>query len=186
MNQRILPAVSDFKSLEKFVETDLEYCVVLNFTLIQLNQVSKRIREKHKKCIVHMDLINGIASNEDGAAFIIEAFHVEGLISTHPSVIDMAKKKHVLGIQRIFIIDSRSLRKSIQIAKKCQPDYIELLPGHSFEVKGIIDKELTIPLIGGGLISNEEMVEKCLNEGLVAVTTSSVQLWEYPFLDKNV
>lgn len=179
INQKVLPAISDYKALEKFIKTDLEYCVVMNFPLIQLYRVCKLLNENSKKCIVHLDLVKGLASNEHGAEFLIDAYKVSGVISTHPSVIEMAKKKKVIAIQRIFIIDSLSLNKSIMIAKKCQPDYIELLPGYAFEVKAKIEAVINTPLIGGGLISNEEMVDKCLNGGLVAVTSSVAELWKY-------
>lgn len=179
INQKVLPAISDYKALEKFIETDLEYCVVMNFPLIQLYRVCKLLNENNKKCIVHLDLVKGLASNEYGAEFLIDAYKVSGVISTHPSVIEMAKKKKVIGIQRIFIIDSLSLNKSIRIASKLKPDYIELLPGFAYEVVEKIKKEIDTPLIGGGLISTEEMVDKCINGGLVAVTSSIPVLWHY-------
>lgn len=179
INQKILPAISDYKALEKFITSELEYCVVMNFSLIQLYRVCKLLNDNSKKCIVHLDLIKGIASNEYGAEFLIDTYKVNGVISTHPSVIEMAKKKNVIGIQRIFIIDSLSLTKSIKIAKRLQPDYIELLPGYAFEVKERIRAFIETPLIGGGLIDSEEMVEKCLNGGLVAVTSSIPSLWHY-------
>lgn len=177
MKQRILPAISNYKSLEKFLKTDITYCVILNFPLIQLKRVCQMLHQGNKKCIVHLDLVKGIANNEYGAEFLIEAFNIEGIISTHPSAIEMAKKRNMISIMRIFIIDSQSLAKSMSIAKRCQPDYIELLPGYSYEVAGEIRKFTDTPLIGGGLISTEDMVEKCLANGLVAVTSSDVDLW---------
>jgi glycerol uptake operon antiterminator len=177
MNQTILPAISDYKALEKFIATKLEYCVVMNFPLIQLHRVCKLLKENEKKCIVHLDLVKGLSSNEYGAEYLIDAFKVDGVISTHPSVIEISKKKKVIAIQRIFIIDSLSLNRSIEIAKKCDPDYIELLPGYSYEVEKRIHEQISTPLIGGGLISSHEMVNKCLAGGLVAVTTSEAELW---------
>ncbi len=179
INQKVLPAISTYKALEKFITSELEYCVVMNFPLIQLYRVCKLINENDKKCIVHLDLVKGLASNEHGAEFLIDAYKVSGVISTHPSVIEMAKKKKVIAIQRIFIIDSLSLTKSISIAKRCEPDYIELLPGYAYEVKEKIHQVIDTPLIGGGLISSEGMVEQCLSGGLVAVTSSIPELWHY-------
>lgn len=179
IKQKVLPAISDYKALEKFLVTDLEYCVVMNFPLIQLYRVCKLLNENKKKCIVHLDLVKGLASNEHGAEFLIDAYKVSGVISTHPSVIEMAKKKKVIGIQRIFIIDSLSLAKSIKIAKRLEPDYIELLPGYAYEVFSKIREEVKTPLIGGGLISEATMVDKCLSGGLVAVTSSNHKLWTY-------
>ena len=164
INQKVLPAISDYKALEKFIKTELEYCVVMNFPIIQLYQVCKLLNKNNKKCIVHLDLVKGLASNEYGAEFLIDAFKVSGVISTHPSAIEMALKKKVIGIQRIFIIDSLSLNRSIRIASKLKPDYIELLPGFAYEVVDRIRQDIKTPLIGGGLI---------------AVTASIPELWNY-------
>lgn len=178
MKQVMLPAISDYKALEKFIKTGLEYCVVMNFSLIQLKQVCALLKEHNKKCFVHLDLIKGIANNEFGAEYIIETFAVDGIISTHPSVLEIAKQKKVKTVLRIFIIDSLALNKSLSIAKKYQPDYIEILPAFSYELKERIDKEVSIPLIGGGLVSTVEMVDRCLAGGLVAVTCSEAGLWK--------
>lgn len=177
MNQKMLPAISDFKALEKFIKTKLEYCVIMNFTLIQLDKVCKLLEKNNKKCWVHMDLIKGIANNEHGAEFLIDTYKFDGLISTHPSVIEIAKRKKVTTIQRIFIIDSLALNKSLQIAKKYQPDYIEILPAFSYEIEERIHEEITTPLIGGGLVGTQELVERCLSGGLIAVTSSEPHLW---------
>lgn len=178
MKQVMLPAISDFKALEKFIKTGLEYCVIMNFPLIQLEHVCKLLKEHQKKCLVHLDLIKGIANNEYGAEYLIQAYHVDGIISTHPSVIEIAKQKKVLTVLRIFIIDTLALNKSISIAKKYEPDYIEILPAFSYEIKDKIDQEIQIPLIGGGLVTGSEMVERCLAGGLVAVTSSDANLWK--------
>lgn len=178
MNQVMLPAISDFKALEKFVKTGLEYCVIMNFPLIQIKHVCTLLKEHHKKCFIHLDLIKGIANNEFGAEYMIETFAVDGIISTHPSVIEIAKAKNVKTVLRIFIIDSLALNKSLNIAKKYQPDYIEILPAFSYELKARIEAEVSIPLIGGGLVSSVEMVDRCLAGGLVAVTCSESKLWK--------
>ncbi len=178
LKQEVLPAISDYKSLEKFLKKDLEYCVVMNFSLIHLHRVCRLLREGGKKCLVHVDLIKGIASNEYGAEFLIDGFKVEGLISTHPSVVEMARKKKAIAILRIFILDSQSLRRSLEMAKKCQPDYMEILPGFSSEVAGMIKEEVDIPLIGGGLIQSSGMVKRCIENGLIAVTASDEDLWK--------
>ncbi len=177
-NQQVLPAISDYKSLEKFLGRDLEYCVLMNFPLIQLHRVCKLLREHDKKCLVHVDLIKGIASNEYGAEFLIDGYKVDGLISTHPAVIEVAKKKKVTAILRVFVLDSQSLRRSLEIAGKCQPDYMEILPGFSSEVADMIREKVDIPLIGGGLIQSPEMIRRCMDKGLVAVTASDEILWD--------
>jgi glycerol uptake operon antiterminator len=165
------------KTFESFLASKLEYCILQSFHLAVLNSLCNMAHKYNKKCLVHIDLIKGIASDEYGAEFLCQNLKVDGLISIHPSVIQMAKKNKKLAIQRIFLIDSLSLEKSISLAKKTQPDYIEILPGIACAVVESLLEQLEVPLIGGGLIKTQKEIRNCLDVGLVAVTTSKAELW---------
>lgn len=175
--QQILPAVRDFRMLEKFIQTDNEYGIIIGFRLSQLKQAIRMLHQNKQKAIVHLDLVKGLENSEDGANFLIEEFRTDGIISTHPQVIQVAKKQGVISILRIFIIDSQSLAKSIRLANSCQPDYIEILPGYAYPVIHKMRQHTDIALIAGGLIDNQTMVQDCIDAGLVGVTTGNPKLW---------
>lgn len=175
--QKILPSISNLKMFETFLDSELEYCILQNLHISALHSICRMADKNNKKCLVHIDLIKGIASDEYGAEFLCQVIKVDGLISTYPSVIKVAKKKKKIAIQRIFLIDSLSLEKSINLVIKTQPDYIEMLPGIATAIVESIIKQVDIPLIGGGLIRSKKDVQNCLDSGLVAVTTSRKELW---------
>lgn len=177
LNQQILPAISNMKLFEGFLKSSLEYCILLDMTMEQVGQLCKLAHVNHKKCLVHIDLIKGIRSDEYGALFMCQNLMVDGLISTHPPVIAVAKKKGKLAVQRIFLIDTRSLEKSIQVANNTKPDYIELLPGIAHTAFKRVASRVDTPLIGGGLLENPGDIDRCIQAGAVAVTTSDPDLW---------
>lgn len=181
MNQSILPAISNMKHIESFIKSDLEYCILMNCQLETLQTLCNLVHAHGKKCFVHVDLIKGIANDGYGASYLCQVFKLEGLISTHASVIEVAKKHKKIAILRIFLIDTMSLSKSIDMSNKIQPDYIELLPAiAACQIIAKLQAHTQIPLIGGGLIETSSDIDKCLQLGIQAITTSNTALWQHP------
>jgi len=126
-----------------------------------------------------MDLINGIHNNEYGTEYICQEFKPFGLISTKGSVIQKAKQNGVLAIQRMFLIDSHGLKKTLALIEKVNPDYVEVLPGILPRMIRSLKDTIAVPLLAGGLIRSPDDVEKALASGATAVTTSERTLWKY-------
>jgi glycerol uptake operon antiterminator len=177
LKQQVLPAISDPKKFEIFMSNAMEYCILMDMTLEQVEHLCKIAHQGHKKCLVHMDLIKGLRNDEYGAIYMCQKVGADGLISTHPPVISQAKKKGKIAILRVFLIDTRSLEKSINIANNTQPDFLELLPALAYGAFSRVQEVVNIPMIAGGLIRTKEEVEQCLAAGVIAVTTSQTSLW---------
>ena len=173
----IIPAVKSVKGFENFINTDYEYCVLMNMHLSILKRLVEKGHAANKKCLLHLDLINGLSSDEYGAEYAIQSLKVDGLVSTKSSVMKIAKKKKVLAIYRVFLIDNHSLVKSIDRVNDLRPDYVEILPALAYKAITKIKEKVTIPIIGGGLITCKEDIEDCIAAGMVAVTTSDSNLW---------
>lgn len=178
-NQRVLPAISNFKDLKSFIKTDLEYCVVLDFQLAELHNVIEDLKEHNKKVLIHIELIKGIANDEYGAIHLIQNYKIDGLISTKPQVIFMAKKRKVIAIQRIFLKDSISLHRSFKIIEKANPDYLEVLPVVHKDTIKLVKEHVKTDMLIGGLITSESQISECLEAGAIGVTTSKSSLWSY-------
>jgi glycerol uptake operon antiterminator len=176
-NQKIIPAVSNYKQLKQFIESTLTYCVLLDFQLAELDTVVKDLKQHNKKILVHIDLIKGLAPNEFGAIYLIQQLKIDGIISTKNSAVITAKKRHVIAIQRIFLKDSLSLDKSLQVVQKVQPDYLEILPAISTPILPYVIKTTKLKVICGGLIQSHNEINACLNNGAIGVTTSNPILW---------
>lgn len=175
-NQNILPAIPNHQTLNKFLESKYQYGILMNFQLAQLPDLIQKCHDANKKILIHSELIKGLSHDAFGAIFLIQYLHVDGIISSKAKVIEVCKKRHVIGIYRFFLKDSISLEQSIDIARKLEPIYIEVLPA-SFEMIGVISKQLSAHILMGGLIQNKNHVEQCLTSGAIAVTTSNVSLW---------
>jgi glycerol uptake operon antiterminator len=176
--QKILPAVREMKDLEKAMESKFNYIVLLDSHIGQLRGVMKLAKSYNKKILLHADLIQGLSHDEYAAQFLCQEIKPAGLISTRTSVVVTAKKKGLLAIQRLFLLDSIALNTSYKLLKKSQPDYIEVLPGVMPHIISEVKEQLQISIFAGGLIRSVENVEHALSSGAEAVTTSRKELWE--------
>lgn len=176
MNQQVYPVISNWKQFERFLNTDITWCILMDFHINFMEELVHQAHTKEKKVIVHMDLLHGIANDAYGAQFMCQKLHVDGIISTKPKVIESAKSNHCIAILRLFLIDTRSLEKGCTLANMLHPDYLEILPAMTIGAVARIRKYSDLAVIGGGLISSCEDIDTCLNSGMVAVTTSNLDL----------
>lgn len=173
----IIPAVRKLKGFEDALASDHKWIVVLEVRLGQLRSILDHAKRAKKKVLLHIDLVQGLKADEYGLEFLINDLKVDGIVSTRGSVIELAKKRGVLAVQRMFLLDSLSLQTEVRIGTKYLPDYIEVLPGKLPEVIKEIHENIDIPIIAGGLINEETDVENAYHAGAVAVSTSKKQLW---------
>ena len=177
MNTCVIPALRNMKDFEKVLKTDHELIIFLETRLSQVESIVKLSKQHNKKIIMHADLIQGLKGDEYGLEYLIHNVKVDGIISTKSSAISFAKKRNVMGIQRLFAIDSHALDHNLNVCQKIQPDYIEVLPGILPGVIKEIYERTGIKVIAGGLIRTEEDVKNSMENGAYAVTTSNRELW---------
>jgi len=166
------------KQFDRFLESDFVYGVLLDSHLGQIKHLVKAAKDHNKKLFIHVDLIQGLKHDEYAAEFLCQEIKPAGLISTRTSVIAKAKQKKVFAIQRLFLLDSGGLEKSLELVKKYEPDFIEVLPGIVPHLIHEIKEKTGIPIFAGGFIRTEEDVKKALQAGATAVTTSREELWK--------
>jgi glycerol uptake operon antiterminator len=177
--QKILPAIRSMKDFEKLLKMNYQYGVFLDIHIGMLKSVYEYANQHQKKMFLHVDLIQGLKSDEYATEFLCQQLKPYGLISTKSSVITKAKQKGVLAIQRTFIIDSNAMERSILLIEKTNPDYIEVLPGLVPKVIRQLREKTGKAIFAGGLIESPEEVEEALSAGAVAITTSNVELWRH-------
>jgi glycerol uptake operon antiterminator len=176
-NQTVLPALSNFKAIKKFLKTDLEYGILVDFQLAEIGHIIKDLKDNNKKILIHIDLIKGLKADEYGAIHLIQNHQVDGIISIKPKVIETAKKRGIKTMQRIFLKDSISLHQSLQIINRTEPDCVEILPGISSDILKNIKSSIPYPVYCGGLITTQDQVDACLENGASGVTSSNTDLW---------
>ncbi|MBT2641672.1 glycerol-3-phosphate responsive antiterminator [Bacillus sp. ISL-41] len=176
--QSLIPVSKNKRQYDLFLKSSYECGVYLDTDLLHLKPISQLAKEYGKKVLIHTDLIQGLKNDEYSIEYICQDIKPYGIISTRPSVIAKAKRRGLLTIQRVFLLDSQALEKSYDIAHKTNADYLEILPGI---IPGFIKKlsnDIDIPILAGGLVTTKEEVNCALSAGAQAVTTSHVALWQ--------
>jgi glycerol uptake operon antiterminator len=178
-NQKILPAASSIKYFEKLMKTDFEYIILLNSHVAQLQSLMQLAHRYKKKVLLHADLVQGLKSDEYGTEYLCQVIKPAGIISTRTPVVSMAKKRSLIAVQRIFLLDTHALNTSYRLLNSFQPDYIEVLPGVIPHIIKEVAEQIQIPILAGGLIRTMKEAEDALNAGAVAITTSTKELWKH-------
>ncbi|WAA13411.1 glycerol-3-phosphate responsive antiterminator [Fervidibacillus halotolerans] len=186
MKQIVIPAISTYKRFEKFLASDFELGVFLEVHISQLKNITRLAERYRKKLIFHVDLIEGLKNDERGTEFLCQEYKPYGLISTKASVIQKAKQKGVLSIQRVFLLDSQALEQSYKLIEFSKPDYIEVLPGVMPWMIEEIKEQTKTPILAGGLIRKSREVKQAISAGATAVTTSNTKLWDIFEKEKNL
>ncbi len=125
---------------------------------------------------MNVDLVGGIASDASGLRFLSR--YVEGVISTHRHVIELAKTSGLITIQRLFAIDSGAVERGLKLIRRAQPRFVEILPALAYrEIARQYSEVLDLPVLAGGLLKSREDISTILEAGAVGVSTSDQGLW---------
>jgi glycerol uptake operon antiterminator len=179
INQKILPAIKHMKEFENLMDSPYEFIVLLDSHIAQLKGIVHFAKQYNKKILIHADLVHGLASDEYGAEFLCQEIKPAGILSTRTGVILTAKKKGLIAIQRLFLLDSHALEKHYSILEKNKPDYIEVLPGVMPHIIKEVYQKTNIPIFAGGFIRTIEDVENAIAAGAKAITTTRKEIWEH-------
>ena len=135
-----------------------------------------RAESQRPRIYVNVDLVGGIASDASGLRFLSR--HVEGIISTHRHIIELAKGSGLVTIQRLFAIDSGAVERGLKLIRRAEPEFVEILPALAYvEIADRYSEIVDLPVLAGGLLKSREDISKILGAGAVGVSTSHQGLW---------
>lgn len=174
--QQLIPVLTTMKQLEKFLATSLKVCILQDFHFTLLRDVVKILHDNGRIGLVHIEMIQGISNDEFGTQILTQQLKVDGIISSKPKIIEMAKKTHCFSIQRVFLIDSKSLERGIASVSESKPDAMEVMPALTFQLFPGIKERIDMELWAGGLIRDEETVRIILANGAKRMTISNLDL----------
>lgn len=172
----VISAVKSLDGVDESLSRNAEMLFVLFGDILTIPKIVSKIKDAGKIALIHLDLIEGLASREIAVDYLWENTRADGILSTKANLIKHAKHKGFLTIQRFFVLDSLAL---LNIEKQFPLEYadaVELLPGI---MPKIIKKIVPIaqrPVIAGGLITEEEDVRNALEAGAAAVSSSNFTL----------
>ncbi|WP_411953863.1 glycerol-3-phosphate responsive antiterminator [Alkalibacillus sp. S2W] len=180
--QSVLPAVKKPKDIDRLIDSDTEVIILLETRLSSLQQVVKKVKQAGKRVIIHVDMIQGLKTDQYGMEFIGHNVKPDGIISTRTNIIQLAKKYQLITIQRVFLIDSQAIEHNLELIKQTKPDYVELLPGVMPHVIAYVHEALqtdAVGIVAGGLIREQQDVDLARQAGVSAVSTSLRELWDF-------
>jgi glycerol uptake operon antiterminator len=173
----VIAAVRCDEDLDVVLENDVKIVFVLYGSIVDIKDICSRLKEAGKIVFVHIDMIDGLKGDSKGVEYIKKVVEPFGVITTKLSNIKSAMNLGLYTIQRIFIIDSQSLQTGITNVQATKPHAVEVLPGIAYKMISIIQRDIKVPVIAGGMISEKKDVMDALSAGAVAISTSSRELW---------
>lgn len=137
----------------------------------------KRVRASSKVMLTHIDLLEGIGKDRPGI-HLLKRMGVQGIVTTKSNLTKFAMEEDLWVVQRLFIVDSESVKTAVRVAENIKPHAVEVLPATIPQyVIEDMKRSLGLPVLGGGLLRTETDVKEALGKGIDAITTSLRQLW---------
>lgn len=171
----IIAAVSDENALLDACRSDVKIVFDIAPNIERVEQYVEECQRYGKTLFVHIDLAEGIGKDKYGLGFL-KKMGVNGIISTRTAMIKAAKELGMKTVQRIFVLDSHSIRTAESVVKTA-PDMIEIMPGIIPTAIKEIRETVDIPIIAGGLVRTSDDVKMIRDAGAVAASTSERVLW---------
>ncbi|MBN1590865.1 MAG: glycerol-3-phosphate responsive antiterminator [Pirellulales bacterium] len=133
----------------------------------------------HLGVMLHLDLVHGLARDEAALRYLAGFDRIDGIVTVHHHLVAPARRLGLLSILRLFLQDTRAIGRGVGIIEKSHPDAVELLPGSA--AIEVVDRFqlLHVPLIAGGLVYNLNAVQRVLDSGCRAASTSNRDLWAF-------
>lgn len=127
---------------------------------------------------IHLDKIGGLNADNEGIDFIANYVKPTGIVTTKPSLIIKAKKRGLLTVQRVFVIDSEVVENVITMMDIHKPDILEIMPARIPDVIKSLKEKISVPIVTGGLLSEEEQAYEMLAGGAMGISTSNTNVWK--------
>lgn len=176
--RKIGAAIRRVEDLEEAIRhPNISAIFLLGGDINYLPSMIKKVSTANKILLTHIDLVEGIGKDRAGL-HLLKRMGLQGIVTTKSNLAKVAKEEGLLVVQRLFIVDSESIKTAIRVAGNIKPDAVEVLPA-TIPKYVILDmkKSLALPILGGGLLKTEEDVNEALDKGIDAITTSLRNLW---------
>ena len=174
----VICAVKDDEGLAAALASQGQVIFLLYGTLCSITSLVARVKEGGKTAIVHVDMVDGLASRESAVQYLRQHTRADGIISTKQHMIKAAKELGFITIQRAFLLDSMALDNVVRRLANEEADFVEILPGMMPKIIRKLVALSPVPVIAGGMLCDKEDVIQALGAGATAVSTSARSLWQ--------
>jgi len=174
----VIAAVQSKEALEAALRLGIQTVFLLNTDIFSSKALVSMAQDSGCNVFLHMDLIEGLATNTKAIDYVKNRISPSGIISTKSALVKYAREEGMFCIQRFFMVDSASYDNAVKTVIKTKPSMIELMPGI---IPGVIRKftrAVETPVIAGGLITERQQVIEALSCGAIGVSTGCIKLWK--------
>lgn len=173
----VIPSVRRLRDLDAALAAPSQAVLLTNVHIGNLEALVARVHAGGKVALIHTDLLGGFRPDKDGIKLLRTMFKVDGIFTQNAQVLALANKVGLWSVLRIFLIDSRSLERSLEILHEGKADAIEVLPALLAHRRATDFTRVGVPAIAGGMIEEAEEIRALFDAGYTAVTTSNPCLW---------
>lgn len=175
----IIAGINNDELLEACKKSSCEIVYILYGNICTIADIVDEIVGVGKTAIVHLDLINGLASCEISVDFIKKYTKAAGIISTKPHLIKRGNELGMITIQRFFMLDRLAYNNIKKHVRETSPDIVEMIPaGLTKMISYAIEEINGKPLVASGLILDKSDVMGALSAGALAVSTTNTEIWD--------
>ncbi len=174
----VIAAVRSAEDLQAALKSLAPAVFLLGGSLMTLPTMVEQVHRVGKYAFVHLDLSDGLGRDNAAVDWCSLALRPDGLISTRPQLLRYAKGQGLMTIQRLFLVDSESLENGMRLIKTAPPDLVEVLPGLVPKAITRLKETLHMPVIAGGMVTEEEDLRRAMAAGASGVSTSERLLWD--------
>ena len=175
----VIAGVNNDELLTQLKDSQCEIAYILYGDICNIHDIVDQVISYGKVPIVHIDLINGLASREISVDFIKKYTNAAGIISTKPHMIRRGNELDLITIQRFFMIDRTNYHNIKRQLKEASPDIVEVMPaGLTKMIEYVMEEIGNRPLIASGLVVERSYVTGALSAGAIAVSTTNTDIWD--------
>lgn len=176
----VIPSVRNIKYLSNACRTNSPVVFLSETNIGNLMSQVEFVHKKGKLVFADLELIGGFKPDVTGMQLLKNMYHLDGIFTTNVTAARIATELNMTVVYRLFMIDSRSLKRTANILRNNHFDAIEVLPAECGlreidRLNQIADRH---NYIAGGFIRDQEMIQSIFDVGISAVTTSKTDLWK--------
>lgn len=173
----IIASVKDDADVDAVLDSPCRTIFLLHGTPLTVVDTITRLTDAGRRVLVDIDLLDGFEAKRVVVSFLERHTSLSGVLSTKPHLVRAAHEHGLIGVQRTFLIDSRSYAAAPRQLRSSGADCVEVLPGCIPRVIGWLAAEVDVPIIAGGLVCDREDVMAALAAGASAVASSNREVW---------
>ena len=127
----IIPCTNNFNEILESRFDKIKIVLIHENTILDIKELIKKNKEAKKTIILSLEALKGIACDEYGLRFIKEYLNIDMVTASSPKLIKLCKKLGFFTIQTLFILDTKSLKRTVSMVKQSKPHMVDIRPGLS-------------------------------------------------------